>query len=126
MIYKRSYLADINGEIRKNRIGYSWSVDLNGKILEKGQALSFLGAITKCDYYYHIYRESSISCWKKKDVKSDLLNYLGIDAARWAKAFIDRHISDAKEKPDSIDFEVMYGWFSSAIEAGKDYSKGDL
>ena len=51
----------------------------------------------------------------------DLLNALGVDAAKWAEAFMQLHISGSKKKRDDINFGLMHSWFACAIEAGKDY-----
>jgi len=52
---------------------------------------------------------------------SDLLNSMGVDATKWAEAFMQLHISGGKEKRENIDFGIMLGWFANAIEAGKAY-----
>jgi len=51
----------------------------------------------------------------------DLLNAMGVDASKWAEAFMQLHISGSEEKRDNIDFGLMLGWFANAIEAGKAY-----
>ncbi|MET0786950.1 MAG: hypothetical protein ABWY25_09605 [Paenisporosarcina sp.] len=52
---------------------------------------------------------------------SELLDYMGTDAIRWAEKFDDF----MREDPDKVlEPGVMIGWFANAIQAGYDEARG--
>lgn len=52
---------------------------------------------------------------------SELLDYMGTDAIRWAEKFEEFR----KEDPEKVlELGTMIGWFANAIQAGYDEARG--
>lgn len=50
---------------------------------------------------------------------AELLEHMGLDAQRWAKAFCEIN-------PSGPDESIMIAWFANAIMAGLDHGKGPI